>query len=148
MQPEGAEAVVAWLADRDEVAWVEPRMPPRLRNRGAVPLVLGEALPGATTRAGGSAWEHGLRGEGEIIAIGDTGLDHDSCYFRDDARPVKTCFGGNLSCTGDYLHRKVSPPARHSAGHCALHMLPDFGLIIDRSSLVPGGCIQLCWATC
>ncbi len=34
------------------------------------------------------AWDHGLHGEGQIVAIMDSGLDYNSCWFRDhDLRP-------------------------------------------------------------
>ncbi len=28
-------------------------------------------------------WEAGIRGEGQIVGIGDSGVDVDSCYFYD-----------------------------------------------------------------
>src|SRR5437867_3157959 len=28
-------------------------------------------------------WEHGLRGEGQIVGLIDTGVDADACYFGD-----------------------------------------------------------------
>ena len=33
-------------------------------------------------------WAHGITGDGQLVAVGDTGLDFDSCYFRDDAHDV------------------------------------------------------------
>jgi hypothetical protein len=35
-----------------------------------------------------SVWKRGLRGEGEIVVVGDTGLDHDHCMFNDPLRPI------------------------------------------------------------
>ena len=28
-------------------------------------------------------WDHGLHGEGQLVAVLDTGLDYDSCYFAE-----------------------------------------------------------------
>ena len=47
-----------------------------------------------------SVWRRGLRGEGEIVVVGDTGLDHDHCMFHDPERPIPF----NKI---DPLHRKV-----------------------------------------
>jgi hypothetical protein len=33
-------------------------------------------------------WQHDITGQGQLVAVGDTGLDFDSCYFRDDAHRV------------------------------------------------------------
>ena len=33
----------------------------------------------------------GLKGQGQIIGIADTGIDHDSCFFHDAAVPVPLC---------------------------------------------------------
>jgi len=33
-------------------------------------------------------WDHNLKGEGEILAVADTGIDHDSCWFADRKHPV------------------------------------------------------------
>ncbi|MBN1424682.1 S8 family serine peptidase [Candidatus Fermentibacteria bacterium] len=45
---------------------------------------------------GTPAWDRGLHGEGQIIGIMDSGLDYNSCFFRD---PEGDSFGAN--------HRKV-----------------------------------------
>jgi hypothetical protein len=37
-------------------------------------------------------WNADLLGEGEIIGIGDTGLDYDNCFFRDpNAQSIPMC---------------------------------------------------------
>lgn len=33
----------------------------------------------------------GLRGQGQIIGIADTGIDHDGCFFHDVAVPLPLC---------------------------------------------------------
>jgi len=45
-------------------------------------------------------WSHEIRGEGEIIAVMDTGIDHDSCYFYDPKTPVPID-------KVDHSHRKI-----------------------------------------
>ena len=35
-------------------------------------------------------WQHGLNGSGQIIGIGDTGVDYDNCFFRDPAYAAPT----------------------------------------------------------
>jgi subtilisin family serine protease len=50
---------------------------------------------------GNSVWAQGLRGEGQVVALADTGIDTDSCYFHDPDHAVP--IGRN---TIDYQHRK------------------------------------------
>ncbi len=33
-------------------------------------------------------WDHGVKGQNEVISISDTGVDFDNCFFWDDAVPV------------------------------------------------------------
>jgi hypothetical protein len=35
-----------------------------------------------------SVWEKGLRGEGQLIQVADSGLDVNHCFFRDDSGNV------------------------------------------------------------
>lgn len=37
------------------------------------------------------AWKHGIRGQGEVVGIADTGIDHDGCFFNDPASRLPTC---------------------------------------------------------
>lgn len=48
-----------------------------------------------------TVWENGITGEGQIVAVGDTGVDFDSCFFRDDSTPVSFFPQKNPS------HRKI-----------------------------------------
>ncbi|EKX54911.1 hypothetical protein GUITHDRAFT_44499, partial [Guillardia theta CCMP2712] len=53
-------------------------------------------------------WSKGLRGSGEIIGCADTGVDYDSCFFRDSTEQVKTCQGpGALENCVNMNHRKI-----------------------------------------
>ena len=54
-------------------------------------------------------WAHGIRGENQIVAEIDTGLDANSCYFNDTALPVTNTWSstsGYGTVTGP-THRKV-----------------------------------------
>jgi hypothetical protein len=63
-------------------------------------------------------FDRGIHGEGQIVAYIDTGVDADSCYFRDPARglpPVNAC-GGTVV---DLNQRKVIATDFLAAGECA-----------------------------
>ncbi|HMG21093.1 MAG TPA: S8 family serine peptidase, partial [Kofleriaceae bacterium] len=52
-------------------------------------------------------FDHGIHGEGQVVGYIDTGVDADSCYFRDTARglpPTNACNGGTVV---DTAQRKV-----------------------------------------
>ncbi len=68
------------LARMDEVFWVELRGEVRLFNADAVPIVQSGSVDQGRVLA-----ERGLDGTGQVIAVLDTGLELDSCYFRDEA---------------------------------------------------------------
>lgn len=73
---------VAWLSGRSEVGWVELRSQFRLLNDNAG-YVLQDPRYKET-----KLWRHGLSGSGEVIAIADSGIDHDNCFFHDLNRSV------------------------------------------------------------
>ena len=53
-------------------------------------------------------WAHGIRGEGQIVGMADTGLDANSCYFNGDALPVvNTWSNGAFGTLSDPTHRKI-----------------------------------------
>ena len=57
--------------------------PAAAANHWAIPL----SLHGDENLAQSALHAVGLRGQGQVLAISDDGLDVDSCYFRDDSRP-------------------------------------------------------------
>jgi len=68
---------IAGLAALDEVTWINEHVDMRIFNndtRWVVQTNLQNDL---------RFWNNGLHGEGEIVGIGDTGLDHDMPWFRD-----------------------------------------------------------------
>ncbi|MET0595946.1 MAG: S8 family serine peptidase, partial [Polyangiaceae bacterium] len=54
-------------------------------------------------------WEKGIRGEGQIVGLIDTGIDANSCYFNGTALPVTNTWsqGGGYGTTTDSAHRKI-----------------------------------------
>lgn len=91
------------LARLPEVFWLEREGRRVLGNDTSVwvgqsGLDGGEATP---------VFERGLHGEGQIVAVLDTGIDADSCYFRDDVEglpPANLCDGGTVVNPD---HRKI-----------------------------------------
>lgn len=99
-----AEALVKSWASRSAAShWVSPRSRPRSRNAVAAGLaqsglVPPGLLPSSTSASSSSAaaallasslpgafslWEAGIRGQGQVLGMGDTGLDYDHCLFVD-----------------------------------------------------------------
>ena len=101
-----AEALVKSWASRSAAShWVSPRARPRSRNAVAAGLSQSGLVPPGLLPPGGSSppsaaaeaaallasslpgafplWEAGLRGQGQVLGMGDTGLDVDHCLFVD-----------------------------------------------------------------
>lgn len=112
------------VSELDDVFWIELRGEVRLLNTVAVPIHQGGSPTAARSLA-----DEGLLGEGQVVAYLDTGLDVDSCFFRDPSgvAPVTNLSGG-VAVGPD--HRKVlaynflyakdsptSPTAWDSHGH-------------------------------
>jgi len=55
----------------------------RVQNRFASQIVQSFNQPAET-----KMWKRGLNGEGQLIGVGDTGLDYYHCFFYDSANPV------------------------------------------------------------
>jgi subtilisin family serine protease len=71
--------IVDALAATQGLAWAELQAPIRLLNHASV-WACQSGEPGSFP-----VFDHGLRGEGQIIGIMDTGLDIDDCRFEDEA---------------------------------------------------------------
>lgn len=79
-----------WLAKQPMVHWLAPEMQRSWNNLMAGAVVQG--TPGAAAIRGPQdalplgmhpLWAAGIRGEGQILGIGDSGVDMDNCYFFD-----------------------------------------------------------------
>src|SRR4051812_8415791 len=97
---DGATAALAALAD---VFWIDVEGRRELLNDTTVWVAQSGLDAGQTT----PVFDHGIHGEGQVVGYIDTGIDADSCYFRDAARglpPMNACDGGT---TVDPQQRKV-----------------------------------------
>jgi hypothetical protein len=80
--------VVGFLAAKEVVSWIERVLVASLKLKYATSMVQG----GFWKSWPRPLWNADLLGEGEIIGIGDTGLDYDSCFFRDpNAQSIPMC---------------------------------------------------------
>ena len=90
------ERTVLHIASHSAVAFVhEKETPAPFADLTAVAMV----QSGTPTHL--KIWDAGFRGEGEIVAVGDTGVDHASCFFTDAANPIALYPNVSLS------HRKI-----------------------------------------
>ncbi|WP_242353934.1 MULTISPECIES: CARDB domain-containing protein [Anaeromyxobacter] len=76
-QVEVPPGLIAQLARLEEVLWIEEALPVQLLNDTSR-WVIQSYVPGSTPVFGA-----GLDGAGQIVGVGDTGLDMDMCFFRD-----------------------------------------------------------------
>jgi len=72
------DAVREVLAGLPGLVWADVQPPVRLRN-GASAWLCQSGRADATP-----LFAHGIRGQGQVVGIMDTGLDVDHCFFRDD----------------------------------------------------------------
>ena len=96
----GAAAALAALAD---VFWVDVEGRRELLNDTTVWVAQSGLNAGMTT----PVFDHGIHGEGQVVGYIDTGIDADSCYFRDATRglpPINACNAGTAI---DPQQRKV-----------------------------------------
>lgn len=77
-----AVVVVEWLAAQEETHWIEKKSKFRTMNKWANIVIQTD------TMGDPFLWKKGLQGQGQVVAVGDTGLDYDSCFFYDPDRPV------------------------------------------------------------
>lgn len=70
---------LARLARLERVAWIEEAPVLRLLN-DVSSWTIQTYVPGDRR-----IWSQGVRGDGQIVGVGDTGLDHDMCFFADPA---------------------------------------------------------------
>jgi hypothetical protein len=97
-----ADATTA-LAALADVFWIDIEGRRELLNDTTVWVGQSGLDAGMTT----PVFDHGIHGEGQVVGYIDTGIDADSCYFRDAARglpAINACDGGT---TVDAEQRKV-----------------------------------------
>jgi subtilisin-like proprotein convertase family protein len=90
------------LADRNDVMWIGRRGRRTLVNDATVWVAQSGLSGGMTT----PIFSRGIHGEGQVAAVLDTGLDADSCYFR-NASPGLPLTNVGSGTAVDPTHRKV-----------------------------------------
>jgi len=73
---ETAVMVTKWLTKQHFIHWVEVKPPTRKLNRFAAMLIQSYTDPYKLP-----LWARGINGDGQVIGIGDTGLDTFHCFF-------------------------------------------------------------------
>lgn len=130
----GAGAEVRWVEATPRGAEVGLGVPPtdldavRDRLRRLSGLVFAEVQPPVRLRNAASTWrcqggvpggtpvfDRGLRGDGQVIGLMDTGLDVDSCYFWDPVHGLPA-LNGRDGANVDLAQRKVLAVDFHWAG--------------------------------
>lgn len=88
-------SVIEWFARQREVLYLEASGKITVFNKFSPTRIQQGLKPGEPF-----LWKHGLRGEGQIIGCGDTGIDMSSCFFNDPQHqlPINEI---------DHRHRKV-----------------------------------------
>jgi len=84
------------LAAQSDLFWIDVEGRRELLNDTTIWVAQSGLNAGQTT----PIFDHGLHGEGQIVGYLDTGIDADSCYFRDPARglpPVNACGGTTVN---------------------------------------------------
>jgi hypothetical protein len=95
LTPAEIAAVRNDLARLPEVFWIDLEGRRTLLNDTTVWVGQSGLSGGQTT----PIFSQGIFGEGQVVAIIDTGIDPDACYFRDTARglpPTNACNGGTV----------------------------------------------------
>jgi Subtilase family len=104
------------LAGLREVFWID--LEPRKSLLNDRTVWIGQS--GLTAHQSTPIFDHGIFGEGQTVAILDTGLDADSCYFRDPDRglpPTNVCDGGTAVDTEQRKVLAVDFLWRHDCAH-------------------------------
>ncbi|KAL0483599.1 hypothetical protein AKO1_011458 [Acrasis kona] len=86
---EHAQEVLTFTSKQEEVYRIERKLKMKLLNHAANMIIQGDGVsfPEPTKRRK-RVWDHGITGKGEIVGIGDTGIDHDMCFFYDPKSDV------------------------------------------------------------
>lgn len=82
------------IASERDVEWIGLCSTPKLLNDKARWVIQSNSQDFCPV------WDHGIRGENQILGVGDTGVDVDSCFFYDESR-------GLPGSTVDNWQRKI-----------------------------------------
>lgn len=86
------EAAIVWLSEQPSVTFVDVARPMVQSDIVATSAIQTGALPDPMTdlrsvEGATPLWDAGIDGTGQILAVTDTGVDMDSCYFHDPKFP-------------------------------------------------------------
>jgi hypothetical protein len=113
---ENISNIVTFLSEQEQVTWIEPKIPIQMNNIEATATL----QSGRKQNANRIYHETGIRGQNQIIAIADSFLDVDHCFFSDPDTSVQYCdectHGSNSvnctmsssRCTSPSSHRKIA----------------------------------------
>ena len=96
------------VARMPSVMWVEPWELPRILDYSAQALLQTGLAPSDPN--GRRLWSNGITGAGEIITMGDTGIDFDSNFFRESTGTIQKggiAGPGSIYNTTDLTRRKL-----------------------------------------
>lgn len=108
--PDWAELEISWtsaeelmelLALAPAVKWLEERRPDRLFNDDTIWACQRNSYQSRAT----PLFQHGILGQGQIVAVADSGLDKDMCYFI------------HASGSGVIASQRVEPPGALTVDH-------------------------------
>jgi subtilisin family serine protease len=88
VSPDVSHQVLEHLKKQEEIHWIEVKLPMGLLNGAGNELLQGYGVPIATGQDKRPLWSRGITGKGEIVGVGDTGIDYDNCFFRDPNQQV------------------------------------------------------------
>eukprot|EP00882_Tetradesmus_deserticola_P003856 GHRQ01004080.1.p1 GENE.GHRQ01004080.1~~GHRQ01004080.1.p1 ORF type:complete len:667 (+),score=223.87 GHRQ01004080.1:292-2292(+) len=106
--PQDLSEVLHWLSNQAAVHWLAPRPRLYLQNEIASMIVQDNGVSAAADYKAPDAhffWKAGLDGKGQVVGIGDSGIDMNSCFFRDPAIPFTPPGDGKEWISPN--HRKV-----------------------------------------
>lgn len=96
-----AALCTSWLSYQNEVAFLENKPKYKLLNEYAKLITQDASNMNSTI-----LYDGGLSGEGEVVIVADTGLDHDNCFFYDKIRGAAPN-GRSTDIQPDMEQRKV-----------------------------------------
>ena len=126
LRVEVSRSALSDLAALEEVIWIEEHFDMQLFN-DTTRWVIQTYVPGDT-----EIWAKGIRGEGQTVGIGDTGLDYDMPWFSDtsDAQigPTHRKIAGYDTTYGDDYDAENPGHGTHVTGTVAGDRTPVDGL--------------------
>lgn len=108
--PATAITLLQYILDNDIIAWVEPYYTRQLLNDESVWVIqsgtrVAGDVGGLEYPNSAPIWTHGIRGTGQIVAVADSGLTDNDCFFQ--PAPTHQSVAAPGAITVDATKRKV-----------------------------------------